>query len=151
MMDDLDRSFWSPWNGGAEHESRFAPPVDIAERDGNVIVSADLPGLSQDDVKVEITGDTLCIQGERKREHEEETRYGRRTERSYGQFCRYISLPEGAKTEQARAQFSNGVLEVSIPVDEQKRPRQIPISAASGERKAAASESQGQQQKTKAV
>jgi HSP20 family molecular chaperone IbpA/Arc/MetJ-type ribon-helix-helix transcriptional regulator len=91
-------------------KSHPAPAVEVRERDGNLVVSAELPGLNKDDVKVEVTGDGLVIQGERKREQEEERGGVHRSERSYGSFYRSIPLPEGANIEQAKAQFNNGVL-----------------------------------------
>ena len=78
-------------------------------------VRADLPGLTKDDVKVELTDDLLTISGERKEEKEEKREGFYRSERSYGGFYRQIPLPEGAKTQNAAATFQNGVLEVTIP------------------------------------
>ena len=106
----------------------WIPPTEIAYRDGNLVVSADLPGLSEKDVKVEINGDFLVIQGERKAEQQEGDGGVRRTERRYGEFYRAIALPEGADAEHARAEFQNGVLRVTIPVPEAQRSlRQVPI------------------------
>jgi HSP20 family protein len=88
----------------------------------------ELPGLSKEDVKVELTPDGLLIQGERKEEHEEQQEGVLRSERRYGRFSRIIPLPDGADAEQAKAQFTNGVLEVTVPVPEEKaRRREIPI------------------------
>lgn len=106
----------------------WVPAAEIAYRDGNLIVSAELPGLTEKDVKVEINEDFLTIQGERKVEQEETEGGIRRTERKYGEFYRAIALPEGADTEHARAEFQNGVLHVTIPVPQaQSNLRQIPI------------------------
>ena len=123
----------------------WVPAAEIAYRDGNLIVSAELPGLTERDVKVEVNDDFLTIQGERKVEQEETEGGIRRTERRYGQFYRAIALPEGADTEHARAEFQNGVLHVTIPVPQaQSNLRQIPIqtpTAAQGtEQKPATSE-----------
>lgn len=113
--------------GGAQ-STFWAPSVEVFERENNLVVRADLPGLNKDDVKVEMTDEGLVIQGERKLEHEEKGEGFYRSERSYGQFYRVIPLPEGANTEQATAQFDNGVLEVAVPVPEsQRRRRSIPI------------------------
>lgn len=104
------------------------PAIEVARRDGSLIVKAELPGLSKDDVKVEATGDGLLIQGERKEEHEEKQEGVLRSERRYGKFSRLIPMPEGANVEQVAARFNNGVLEVTIPIAEEKtRNRQIPI------------------------
>lgn len=120
---------------GAGRSSLWSPAVEVFERDNNLVVRAELPGLNKEDVQLEMTDDRLVIQGERKREHEEQGEGWYRSERSYGQFYRVIPLPEGASADQTEAQFENGVLEVSIPVPEsQNRRRTIPI----GETKSAA-------------
>jgi len=124
----------------------WVPATEIAYRDGNLIVSAELPGLTEKDVKVEINDDFLTIQGERKVEQEETEGGIRRTERKYGEFYRAIALPEGADTEHARAEFQNGVLHVTIPVPQaQSNLREIPIqtttaSSPASEQKPATSE-----------
>jgi HSP20 family protein len=128
----------------------WVPTTEVAYRDGNLVVSAELPGLSEKDVKVEINNDFLTIQGERKVEKDEAENGIRRTERRYGEFYRAIALPEGADAEHARAEFKNGVLHVAVPVPQaQNNTRQIPIetTAASqgSEQKPATSEAQAGQ------
>jgi HSP20 family protein len=109
----------------------FAPPVEVLERDGKFIVRADLPGLTKDDVRVEITNDVLMIEGERRSEHEERQEGGvLRSERSYGMFRRQIPLPEGVNADQATANFKDGVLEISMPAPQQQaRGHQIEIQS----------------------
>ena len=107
----------------------WAPPVEVYYQDGKLVVSAELPGLTEKDVRVDIQNDALIIQGERKEEHEEKRGGIRRSEIRYGQFYRAIALPEGADPEQANAEFQNGVLRVTIPVS-QKNTRQIPVQAS---------------------
>ena len=102
---------------------RFSPQVDIFERDGKLVVRADLPGMSKDDVKVELTEDAVVIDGERKYEHEENEGGVYRSERSYGHFHREIPLPEGVKTENATANFKNGVLEVTLDASQATKNR----------------------------
>ena len=127
-----------------DREASWTPAVEVRERDGQLVVSADLPGLNKDDIKVEVTGEGLVIQGERKSEHEEERGGVHRSERSYGSFYRSIPLPEGANIEQAKAQFNNGVLEVSVPIPKaQEKTRRIPIESGD-ERKRVGSQT-GQQ------
>ena len=99
---------------GGEWEA-WSPAVEVFHRNNELVVRADLPGLSKDDVKVEVTQDGLTIQGERKQEHEEESEGVYRSERSYGSFYRMIPLPESAMTDQAKARFKDGVLEVTMP------------------------------------
>ena len=106
----------------------WVPAIEVAYRDGNMVVSAELPGLTEKDVHVDINDGFLSIQGERKVEHEEDQGGVHRTERSYGVFYRAIPLPEGADTANARAKFENGVLQITVPVPQtQSNQRQIPI------------------------
>ncbi len=93
----------------------WVPQIEMFERDGELVVRADLPGLKKDDVKVEFTDDGLAIEGERRSEHEEEGEGYYRSERSYGNFYRRVLLPEGANPANATAKFHNGVLEVTMP------------------------------------
>jgi len=93
----------------------WVPQIEVLHNNEQFMVRADLPGLTKDDVKVELTDDLLTISGARKEENEEKREGFYRSERSYGSFYRQIPLPEGAKTEKAAATFQNGVLEVTIP------------------------------------
>jgi HSP20 family protein len=146
FTEEMDHIFQGA-GGRREEGALWSPTVEVNERDGKLEVVADLPGLKESDVKVEVTDEGLVIQGERKREHEEKREGYYRSERSYGQFYRVIPLPEGTNLDQAHAEFRNGELRVSIPVAEQRRNvRQIPISTAPGERKEAMSQSAGAQQ-----
>ncbi len=127
----MNRLFGSLAIPEEEQPATWWPAIEIKQRDKNLIISAQLSGVKKEDVKLEIEDDTLIIQGERKRKHEEEAEGVVRSEWSYGSFCRTIPLPEGADTDNAKAEFKDGVLEVSIPVPEaQKRAREIPIKTA---------------------
>lgn len=152
FSEDWDRAFSHAWRGaGAGESAGWSPAVEVTERDGKMIVHADLPGINKEDLKVEVTDDNLILQGERKREHEEKGKGYYRSERSYGSFYRSIPLPAGAKAEEARAQFNNGVLEITIPIPEEKQNRrQIPVEMGSGERKEMKSESSGQKRESNA-
>ncbi|HEX8501297.1 MAG TPA: Hsp20/alpha crystallin family protein [Pyrinomonadaceae bacterium] len=102
--------------------------VEVFEREGQLVVRADLPGLKKEDVKVEVSNDTLTISGERKSEHEEKREGFYRSERSYGSFQRQIPLPEGVNADDARATFNNGVLEISIQAPQREsRSRRLEI------------------------
>lgn len=96
-------------------DSMWLPQVEAFEREGQFIVRADLPGLTKDDINVDITEDAIKIRGERRQEKEENEEGFYRSERSYGSFYREIPLPGGAKAEEASATFSNGVLEINMP------------------------------------
>jgi HSP20 family protein len=127
----------------------WIPATEIAFRDGNLVVSAELPGISEKDVKVEINDNFLIVQGERKVEQQEGEGDVRRTERRYGQFYRAIALPEGADAQDARAEFRNGLLQVTIPVSQpQQNVREIPVQVSSsqtGEQKSTTSQAPGEQ------
>jgi len=120
MSDDIDRIFQNfgfptaqrmgSWNS----QEQFLPQIDIAERNGKLIISADLPGMNKDDVKIDVSDNAIVIEGERKSEQEENKEGIYRSERSYGHFLRQIPLPEGVNTESANATFRNGVLEISL-------------------------------------
>lgn len=134
LSEEMDRTFSSGLQGrtGQGPSGAWSPAIEVSEREGNYVVCAELPGLNKDNVNVEVTDDALIIHGERKYEHDE-TRGGvHRTERRYGEFHRVIPLPEGIDPEQAKANFHDGVLEVSVPMPQQRsRARQIPIQSAS--------------------
>jgi HSP20 family protein len=132
MSEEMDRAFAQFYGqqGGRGAQSGWLPAVEVSEREGQLLVHAELPGLKPEDVKVEVTQDALVIRGERKYEHEQHTGRTHHSERRYGEFYREIALPEGANAEQARAQFRDGVLEVTIPVPQQaSKRREIPISS----------------------
>jgi len=93
----------------------WSPRIEVVERDGQFVVHADLPGMSKEDVKVEVTDGMLTIEGERKEEKKEERQGYNYSERTYGSFYRCIPLPEGADTSKATAEFRKGVLEVTMP------------------------------------
>lgn len=101
---------------------QWMPQVEVFQSNGNFIVRADLPGLTKDDVKVELTDMLLTISGERKEEKEQKEEGFYRSERSYGSFYRQIPLPENAKTEKAAATFVNGVLEITVPAPKVAAP-----------------------------
>ena len=130
---DLTRAAWSP-------------QVEVFEREGQIVVRADLPGLTKDDVKVEATGDAITISGERKSEHEEKREGFYRSERSYGSFYRQIPLPEGVNLDEANATFNNGVLEITMqaPQREERRSRQLQIKDVSEGAGQARSQAAGQ-------
>ena len=111
----------------------WSPAIEVSQREGNLVVCAELPGIKPEEVKVEMTDDAIVIQGERRSQHEEKQGGMHRTERRYGQFYRSIPLPEGVNAEQVRAKYENGVLEITAPMpQEQSNRRQIPVQTSSG-------------------
>ena len=135
--DEMNRTFRRPGASLASLE-RWAPAVDIQRCNGDLVVTAELPGLKKEEVKVEMTDEALIIEGERKLEHQEDHEGYHRYERSYGNFYRSIPLPEGAKTELAKAELNDGVLKISVPVPEaKKKVRQITVQETNEKKPAA--------------
>jgi HSP20 family protein len=115
-------------NGGALR--RWMPAMDLVETDDHFVLRADLPGLSEDDVKIELEDNTLTLSGERKAEHESRDEGFYRVERAFGTFSRSLTLPRGVNAEAVEASFDRGVLEVRIPKPEEPKPRRIEIGGA---------------------
>jgi HSP20 family protein len=117
-------------NGTWGSRGAWSPQVEMFEREGELVLRADLPGLSKDDVKVELADNALTIEGERRDEREEKRQGFYSSERSYGKFYRRLPLPQGVNTEEASASFRDGVLEVTMPAPkaEAKRARKLEIS-----------------------
>ena len=122
--------FDTPSGGGGNGGStlrRWMPAMDLVENDDNFVLRADLPGLSEDDVKLEFEDGTLTVSGERKAEHEAKNEGYYRVERAFGSFSRSLTLPQGVDPEAVTASFDRGVLEVRIPKPEERKPRRIEI------------------------
>ena len=125
MTSEFDRTFgesarpffrWPSLRRRAISEIGWYPEIDVFEKDNRLVTKIDLPGMKKEDVKGEVTDGQLAISGERKREAEEKGEEFYRCEREYGSFCRAVPLPEGAKIEDVKATFTDGVLEVSVPL-----------------------------------
>jgi len=130
LSEEMDRAFGSTFGltRSMGQAGMWSPTVEVREHDNNFEVHAELPGLSKDDVKVECTDEGIILEGERKKEEEKKEGGYYRSERSYGHFYRLIPLPDGADTDKAKAEFKNGVLQVTIPISETKRQtKRIPI------------------------
>lgn len=146
FSEDMDRlfddfGFGSNWLGpsfardffprslGEFRQSLWSPQTETFEREGQLVIRADLPGLKKDDVNVEITDDAITISGERRDEDEERREGYYRSERSYGSFFRSIPLPEGVNADNANATFNNGVLEITMQAPQlQSRGRRLEIT-----------------------
>jgi HSP20 family protein len=111
--------------GGAMR--RWMPAMDLVEDNDDFVLRADLPGMSEEDVNIELEDSTLTISGERKSEHESQGQGFYRVERATGTFSRSLTLPKGVDPEAVTARFDRGVLEVRIPKPAERKPRRISI------------------------
>ena len=128
--------FDAPVSGdGGGSVRRWIPAMDLIETDEDFVLRADLPGLSEDDVNIELEDNVLTISGERKSEHQERNQGYYRVERASGTFSRSLTLPEGVNPEGIKASFDRGVLEVRIPKPQERKPRKVAISVG-GQQKA---------------
>jgi HSP20 family protein len=126
----FDSVFDAPSPNRAGALRRWMPAMDLVEAEDRYVLKADLPGLSEDDIKIEFEDRALTISGERKSESELKKDGFVRVERAFGSFSRSLTLPQGVDPEAVTASFDRGVLEVSIPKPEQRKPRRIEIGNA---------------------
>jgi HSP20 family protein len=127
-MNRLFNSFFdTPTTGNGSAARRWLPAMDVVETDEYFVLTADLPGLSEDDVNVEVEENVLTVSGERKAAHEDKREGYVRVERSYGAFRRSLTLPKGVDAEAVSASFDKGVLEIRIPKPEERKPRKVAI------------------------
>jgi HSP20 family protein len=125
--------FDSPTKAGGNGGSRrWIPSMDLVETQDHFVLKADLPGMSENEVNIELENNVLTISGERKTEHEEQHEGYYRLERATGTFSRALTLPEGIDADAVTAAFDNGVLTVRIPKPEQAKPRKVKIGVGTG-------------------
>jgi HSP20 family protein len=122
-------------NGGNTTLRRWMPAMDLVETDDHFVLRADLPGLAEEDVTIEVEDRVLTISGERKAEHELSKEGYHRVERAFGAFSRALTLPEGVDADAVAATFDRGVLEVRIPKPEERKPRKVTIGVGGGQQK----------------
>ncbi|MBC7238221.1 MAG: Hsp20/alpha crystallin family protein [Chloroflexi bacterium] len=124
----FDESWLRPWwrLGEGETPSVFVP-LDMVETDGDIVISAPLPGLKPEDVDISITGNTVTIKGEFREEQEGKRENVHFRERRYGAFQRAVTLPTEVDANKAEATFENGVLKLTIPKTEEAKPKKIQI------------------------
>ncbi|HYZ29182.1 MAG TPA: Hsp20/alpha crystallin family protein [Thermoleophilaceae bacterium] len=124
---EFNRLFNSLWDQSVASSQRWVPEMDLVETEDHYLLKADLPGMKQSDVSIEWGDGTLTISGERKAEYERKEKGFFRLERSFGKFSRSLTLPEGIDPDKIQAAFTDGVLEVTIPKPEERKPRRIEV------------------------
>jgi HSP20 family protein len=111
-----------------EWEVAWSPSVDVSETKDNVIVNAEIPGMSKEDVKVSVQDNILTLSGEKKQENEEKNANYHRIERTYGSFRRSFTLPTPVESDKVKATYKDGILRITLPKTEEVKAKEIPIS-----------------------
>ncbi len=132
----------TPGNGGSMR--RWIPAMDLVETGDQYVLKADLPGLTEEDINIELENNVLTVSGERRSEQEQKGEGYFRVERAFGAFARSLTLPEGVDPEGVAASFDNGVLEVRIPKPEETKPRRVAISVGGSKPAIEGQEAQGE-------
>jgi HSP20 family protein len=132
IQHEMNRLFGTYFDGSGNGENaerrRWVPAMDLVEEGDHFVLRADLPGVSENEVNVELEDHVLTISGERTSEDEERKEGYYRLERASGRFSRSLTLPEGIDPEGVEAKFDNGVLTVRIPKPQERKPRRVAIN-----------------------
>src|SRR5688572_29340560 len=121
----FDRFFEGRTTNGAAR--RWIPAMDLVETENDLVLRADLPGMTEEDIEIEVKDNVLTLSGERRSENEEKGEGFHRVERSFGRFQRSLTLPRGVDAGKVNARFDNGVLEVRVPKPEETKPTRVAI------------------------
>ncbi len=131
LFDDMDKmirnTFEKDWNFPVSSKTNWSPAIDVKESDSSFMLTADIPGLTKKEVKINISNNVLSISGERKIEDEKESDNFHYRERLYGSFSRTFNLPETVKEEDISASFKNGILSITLPKHEVELPKEREI------------------------
>jgi HSP20 family protein len=130
---EFNRLFNTLFDAQEGQAQRWSPAMDLVEAEGHFVLKADLPGLDENDISIEVQDNTLTLSGERRAEQESNERGWYRVERTFGRFSRSMTLPEGVDPDAISARFDRGVLEVRIPKPEERKPRRVQIGVGQAE------------------
>ncbi len=137
LQSDMNRLFNTCFDtpaNGAGGLRRWVPSMDLVETEDDFVLRADLPGLTEADVELELEDNVLTLSGERAAEHDESKEGYYRVERPSGAFARSLTLPDGVDADAIHASFDKGVLEVRVPKPEQRKPHKVSITVGDGEK-----------------
>ena len=128
-FDDLFNNFFYGWpTYASEEEYTWTPRVDVHETEKDVYLEVELPGLEKENIKVELKNDTLTISGERTYEHKKEEGDSSCVERRYGKFERSFTLPDTVQADKIAAEYTNGILKITLPKSEKAKPKEITVN-----------------------
>lgn len=136
LQDEMNRLFMTNFSRAGDESDlmrgAWSPQVDIFENKNEIVLEAELPGIKPDEVEISIENNVLTLHGERKFEKKDEGDNFHRVERSYGSFTRSFTLPPTVSSENANAEFENGLLRLTLAKREEAKPRRIEIRAGGG-------------------
>lgn len=130
MREELNRPFGRsvlPGMAGERGRMFFAPDVDVKDEKDHLVVKADIPGIKKEDLTITVKDDLLTLKGERKESQEKKERDYFYSERFEGSFVRSVELPASVKADGVKATYKDGVLEVTLPKDENAKPKEIKV------------------------
>jgi len=128
-FDDFVERFFYGWPAFERTDDvTWAPRADIHETEKEVLIDIEIPGLSKDDIKVEVKNDVLTVSGERKLERKTDTPDGSRVERHYGRFERSFALPDTVAEDKIAAGYTDGVLTLTLPKTEKAIPKEVTVA-----------------------
>jgi HSP20 family protein len=139
LRERMNVLFGDVYSSPAEEKDLFTstwnPSVDIYEHNGNLVLTAEVPGLDEDDIEVKLEDSTLTIKGERKYKNEVKEENYHRVERSYGSFSRSFSLPQNIDQEKIKAENENGILKITMPKKAELKPKKVKVLKPKSESK----------------
>lgn len=130
FRDEMDSTFKNLMNfeNGSLFDSSFSPKVDVIEKEDRYLVEAELPGIDEKEMDIQLKDHVLTIKGEKKSEHEEKSEHAYHLERSYGRFERSFTLAKDVQADQIKANYKKGILKVELPKDKTKEAKKIQIN-----------------------
>ena len=124
----LFEDFFNDFRTVSDDRQSWMPPVDILEKDGSLVLRAEVPGMEEKDIDLKLEGNVLTLKGERKLSKDDKQNNYHRVESFYGTFARSFTLPETVDVEKIKAEYKHGVLTITLPQKPEVRPREIPVS-----------------------
>ena len=127
VFEEFLDGFFTP-AADAPSTRNWIPAVDILEKEGDLVLRAELPGLEEKDIDLKLEGNILTLRGERKLENRDKKDNYHRVEAYYGSFSRSFTLPDSADRDKISAEYKNGILTIRVPQRPEVKPREIPVS-----------------------
>ena len=128
VQNELSRLMNGLLEGNGRETQAWVPTLDVWETENELVYAFDLPGLSQDQISIEVEDGALTVSAQRERKQEISRESFHRFERRFGSFARTVGLPQGVSEDAIKASYEHGVLQISVPKPEQQKPKRIEVS-----------------------